>query len=90
MTAHYTLAAGDLAYWLDEQGHPVRCRVELVTDQRIYLRATADDHGHTKGSVWFTGRYSRRVAPREAVYVHKGKGHFDWTTIVIVEEGKAA
>lgn len=55
----------------------------MVTDTRVYLRATANDHGRRKGEVWFEARLSRRVAPREAVYIHNGKGHFDWTRVDI-------
>ncbi|MET8349309.1 MULTISPECIES: hypothetical protein [unclassified Micromonospora] len=77
----WQLTVGDLAYWLDDDRHPVRCRVELVTDTRAYLRATASEHGRRKGEVWFEGRFTRRVAPRPALYIHEGKGHFDWSRV---------
>jgi hypothetical protein len=77
----WQLCEGALAYWLDDKRRPVRCRVELITETRIYLRATASDHGRRKGEVWFEARISRRVAPRHAVYIHNGKGYFDWRRI---------
>ena len=75
---------GDLAYWLNDERQAVRCRVELVTAERVYLRATTDEYGVTKGQVWYVSRYSRRVAPRSAVYIHKGRAHFDWKSVVVV------
>lgn len=86
----HCLRTGDLAYWLNADGQVVRVKVELVTRERIYLRATANDHGIPKGTVWYEGRTTRRVAPRDAVYIHKGKGHFDWRSVLIVGEEGAA
>lgn len=79
----HKLYCGDLAYWLDDERRPVRCKVELVTNEHVYLRATTTEHGKTKGQVWREARMTRRVAPRPAVYIHQGRGHFDWRQVVI-------
>lgn len=81
----WVLRTGDLAYWLDRSGagRVVRCRIELVTHERVYLRATADDPPRHRGEVWWEARFSRRVAPREAVYVYRDRGHVDWRTVRI-------
>lgn len=90
MTQQRVLRTGDLAYWLDDESRPVRVKVELVTRERVYLRATSNDHGIPAGKVWYEGRTTRRVAPRDVVYVHRGKGHFDWRSVLIVGEEGAA
>lgn len=78
----WVLRDGDLAYWLDGEKNPVRCRIELITDERVYLKATTDDAPMRRGQIWWESRISRRVAPREkVVYFHKGKGHFDWRQV---------
>lgn len=79
----HELRAGDLAFWLNDDRQPVRCRVELVTAERVYLRATTDDLGIARGTVWYESLYTRRVAPRNAVYVRQGKAHFDWNAVRI-------
>ncbi|MEU5788783.1 hypothetical protein ABZ754_13770 [Micromonospora purpureochromogenes] len=81
----HQLTTGDLAYWLNDQRQAVRVRVELVTRERVYLRATANDYGVPVGTVWFESRYTRRVAPRAAVYLHGGKGFFDTARVAVVE-----
>ncbi|MEU5827542.1 hypothetical protein [Micromonospora tulbaghiae] len=77
------LTAGDLAFWLTDDRRPVRCRVELVTAEHVYLRSTATDHGRRLGEVWREARYSRRVCPRDVVYLHEGRVHFDLRSFVI-------
>lgn len=79
----WVLREGDLATWLAEDGTPVRCRIELVTYDRVYLMATSGDPPLRQGQVWYESRISRRVAPRRLVYVHNGRGHFDWRTVRI-------
>lgn len=82
-TGLWILTQGELAYWVTEDRTPVRCKVELVTDERIYLRATASDGPKRTGQVWFEARYSRRVAPRDAVLIRKGKAYVDWAVVII-------
>lgn len=79
----WVLTDGDLAYWIDDQGHPVRVKIELVTRDRVYLRATAQDYGVPAGKRWYEARYSKRVAPREATYVHRDRAHVNWQNVLI-------
>lgn len=73
----------DLALWLANDRRVVRCRIELVTPEHVYLKATTDDKPMRRGQVWREARYSRRVAPRGKVYVHEGRGHFNWRSVRI-------
>lgn len=93
MTAEYAgdidrwiVRSGDLVYWIANDRALVRCRVELVTHERVYLRATADDVPRRKGEVWYESRFSRRVITREAVYWHNGKPSFDTSRFLVLPD----
>lgn len=78
----WVVESGDLVLWLDPEDRPVRAKVVLITDARIYLQATSTDPGRVPREVWFENRFGRRVAPRQAVVVSPaGKAHIDWRTV---------
>ncbi|MDH6462096.1 hypothetical protein M2302_002271 [Micromonospora sp. A200] len=71
----WVLWAGDRAIWVGPERTAVPVNIELVTPQRVYLRARAAAGGKRRGEIWFEGRHTRRVVP-EAAYVHGGKAHY--------------
>lgn len=82
----WIIRTGDLAYWVTDDRALVRCRVELVTHERVYLRATANDIPRIEGEVWYESRFSRRVIARAGVYWRKGKPSFNPHSFLVLPD----
>ena len=72
----WVLWSGDQALWVGPDREAVPVDIELVTRERVYLRARSAAGGRQRGEVWYEGRWTRRVVPEDATYVHNGKAHF--------------
>jgi hypothetical protein len=92
------IESGDLAYWVDDDGNAARCKVELITDEWIYVRFTADEFGRKVGGAARQHRcevQNRRIAPRDAVRFKvtstgRVKSPIKWKTILVGEPSLAA
>jgi hypothetical protein len=80
----WVIEVGDLVYWIDDEGRPVRAKAELITDARIYLKGTSLQADERAGEVWYENRFGRRVTPREGVYIDPaGRLRVNWAHIRI-------
>lgn len=73
----WLIECGDLVLWQDDEGHPVACRVALVTDDRVYLRAGREQ-------TWFASRLTRRLVPRHTAIKINGVVHVPWGSALVM------
>lgn len=83
MERSVALAKDDLAYWVDADRRPVKIKIKLVTNERVYVQATETANGRVAGEMWFEDRSTDRILPRIA-YIYDGRAHFDWRLVIFI------